>query len=168
MMMTLTNGLPTMARSICGKVCKNKRGLKLHQTKMKCMVQESTAQHTEDTPQCPEPPSAKLFGSRQSSSAASDQVACGKPAQIIENFDEDTARIITTTAKGDADKQLQTMTTIRFGFEECKTNRPNYTMNRRADKICQLRQELWQGSSRQQLRRNHHSQSSATALGRNS
>ena len=30
----------------------------------------------------------------------------------------------------------------RFGIEECKTNRPNYTMNRRVDKIRQLRQEL--------------------------
>lgn len=31
----------------------------------------------------------------------------------------------------------------RFGVEEGKTTRPNYTMNQRADKTHQLWQELW-------------------------
>lgn len=31
----------------------------------------------------------------------------------------------------------------RFGVKEDKATRPNYTMNRRADKIQQLRQVLW-------------------------
>lgn len=53
-------------------------------------------------------------------------------------FDEDAARIITATAKGDADKQLQTVTNIivsfateRFGVEECKTSRPNHKLKSR-------------------------------------
>lgn len=63
-------------------------------------------------------------------------------------FDEDAARII-ETAKGDVDRRLQTMTTIivsfgaeRFGVEEGKPIRPNYSMNTRAERICSLRQKL--------------------------
>lgn len=69
--------------------------------------------------------------------------------KVRHKFDEDVARIIESTAKGDVDKGLQTMNAIivsygtkRFGVEEGKSTRPNYTMNRRAEKIHQLWQEL--------------------------
>lgn len=62
-------------------------------------------------------------------------------------FNEDAARIIESTAKGDVDRQLQTMTTIivtfgteRFGVEEGRTITPNYTKG--GDKIQQMWQEL--------------------------
>lgn len=65
------------------------------------------------------------------------------------HFDHDASEIISATAKGDADRHLKTMTTIivsysaeRFGLEDSKASRPTYGMNRRAEKICQLRQEL--------------------------
>lgn len=58
--------------------------------------------------------------------------------------------IIKSVTKGNADRQLQTMTTIivsftakRFGVKEGITNRPRYTMNQRSDKIHQLQQEIW-------------------------
>lgn len=64
-------------------------------------------------------------------------------------FDEDVARIIESTAKGDADKWLQTMTTIivtfvaeKIGVDEGKTTRPDYTMKPGAEKIHHLRQGL--------------------------
>ncbi|KAJ8353121.1 hypothetical protein SKAU_G00206880 [Synaphobranchus kaupii] len=64
-------------------------------------------------------------------------------------FDEDADSILEATAKGEADRRLQTMTTIivslaaeRFGLEEKRTAKLPYTMNNRASKIHQLRQEL--------------------------
>lgn len=64
-------------------------------------------------------------------------------------FDEDTDSILEAIAKGEADRRLQTMTTIiislaaeRFGLEEKRTAKLPYTMNNRASKIHQLRQEL--------------------------
>ncbi|KAJ8348797.1 hypothetical protein SKAU_G00273860 [Synaphobranchus kaupii] len=64
-------------------------------------------------------------------------------------FGEDGDSILEATAKGEADRRLQTMTTIivslaaeRFGLEEKRTAKLPYTMNNRASKIHQLRQEL--------------------------
>ncbi|XP_061878077.1 uncharacterized protein LOC133630482 [Entelurus aequoreus] len=64
-------------------------------------------------------------------------------------FDEDADTILDTTAKGEADRRLKTMTTViislaaeRFGFEEKRAAKPPYIMNNRASKIQQLRQEL--------------------------
>ena len=55
--MTHANGLmTTSADSICGKVCKNLRGLKIHQTKMACLRSEQvtlTRQHVPDLIQNP-------------------------------------------------------------------------------------------------------------------
>ncbi|KAI4901999.1 hypothetical protein NFI96_003045 [Prochilodus magdalenae] len=45
--MALDNGILTMSsRCICGKICKNNRGLKIHQSRMKCLVQDNAAQRT--------------------------------------------------------------------------------------------------------------------------
>lgn len=64
-------------------------------------------------------------------------------------FDEDADTILEATAKGRADRRLKMMTTIitslaaeRFGLEEKRAAKPPYTMNNRASKIHQLRQEL--------------------------
>lgn len=57
--------------------------------------------------------------------------------------------MLEATAKGDVDRRLQTMTTIivslaveRFGTLEKRTERTPFTMNQRAAKIHQIRQEL--------------------------
>ena len=43
---TNANGLlTTIAECVCGKVCKNPRGLKVHQAKMKCLLKEQLLQH---------------------------------------------------------------------------------------------------------------------------
>ena len=34
---TNRNAQPTLSRCICGKTCKNQRGLKIHQSRMKCL-----------------------------------------------------------------------------------------------------------------------------------
>lgn len=34
----------------CRKICKNSRGLKIHQARMKCLVEENMSQHTDITP----------------------------------------------------------------------------------------------------------------------
>ncbi|KAJ8362267.1 hypothetical protein AAFF_G00386670 [Aldrovandia affinis] len=64
-------------------------------------------------------------------------------------FDDDVDEILEATAKGDADRKLQTMTTIiislaaeRFGTVKERGTKTPYVKNRRAEKISQLRQEL--------------------------
>lgn len=66
-----------------------------------------------------------------------------------QQFDEDVCEIVQTTAKGDADRRLHTMTTIivsyaseRFGPIETAGSGKPYSKNCRATKIQQLRQEL--------------------------
>ena len=45
------NGQPTMtATCICGKLCKNQRGLKIHMAKMKCRDKEQEEQRTGTSP----------------------------------------------------------------------------------------------------------------------
>ncbi|KAL4001244.1 hypothetical protein ACER0C_006543 [Sarotherodon galilaeus] len=72
-------------------------------------------------------------------------------------FNEDVDTILQPTAKGQVEQRLKTMTTIivspaveRFGQEEKRTAKPLYTLNNRANKIHQLRQEL--KSLRQQFK----------------
>ncbi|KAL3972927.1 tetraspanin-7 [Sarotherodon galilaeus] len=72
-------------------------------------------------------------------------------------FDKDIDTILQATAKGQVEQGLTTMTTMivslaveRFGQEEKWTAKPLYTLNNRANKIHQLRQEL--KSLRQQFK----------------
>ena len=158
---TLANGstTTTTVRCICGKSCKNERGLKIHQGRMKCLVQESGTQRTG-----PSPGETTEEPGRETPHRAQNLLVTNPPApskvikhprikwppasqrKVWHQFDEDTARIIESTAKGDVDRRLQTMSTIiisfgteRFGVEEDKPIRSNYTKNRRAEKIHQLR-----------------------------
>ncbi|XP_054628013.1 uncharacterized protein LOC129179159 [Dunckerocampus dactyliophorus] len=161
---TLANGLSTTTteRCICGKVCKNERGLKIHQGRMKCLAQESATQRTGPSPgETTEEPGRETPHRAQNlqvPSSPAPSIVVQQPRikwppanqhKVWHQFDEDITRVIESTAKGDVDRRLQTITTIivtygteRFGVEERKSTRPNYTMNRRAEKIHQLRQEL--------------------------
>ena len=162
--MTLANDSTTTTtrRCICGKICKNERGLKIHQGRMKCLVQGSEAQRTGlDPGETREEPGRETPHRAQNlhvtnSSTTSKVVQIPRirwpPAnqrKVWQQFDEDTARIIDATARGDVDRRLQTMTTIivtfgteRFGVEEGRPVRSKHTMNRREGKIHQLRRDL--------------------------
>uniref|UniRef100_A0A3B1JAJ2 Reverse transcriptase domain-containing protein n=1 Tax=Astyanax mexicanus TaxID=7994 RepID=A0A3B1JAJ2_ASTMX len=68
---------------------------------------------------------------------------------VWQQFDEDANSVLDATAKGDADRRLQTMTTIivrlaveRFGVVEKRIGGAPFTMNQRAAKIHRIRQEL--------------------------
>lgn len=72
-------------------------------------------------------------------------------------FNEDVDTILQATAKGQVEQRIKTMTTMivslaveRFGQEEKRTAKPLYTLNNKANKIHQLRQEL--KSLRQQFK----------------
>ncbi|KAJ8333464.1 hypothetical protein SKAU_G00414720 [Synaphobranchus kaupii] len=111
---------------------------------MKCLVQERAAQRTRSIPgETQEEPG------RESPHRAQNLQALRSPApsKVVQQhrikwptanqrrewcqFDEDATRIIELS-----------FAVERFGVEEGKTTRHNYTMNRRADKIHQLQQEL--------------------------
>ncbi|XP_056097411.1 uncharacterized protein LOC130076370 [Rhinichthys klamathensis goyatoka] len=152
----------TIMECICGKICKNRHGLRIHQAKMKCMQKEVESQRTGTTPgETQEEP-----GPESPHSARSLQVTQPPDAHRTSKhrrvkwpqaskekewrqFDGDADTILEATAKGRADRRLKTMTTIiislaaeRFGLEEKRAAKPPYTMNNRASKIHQLRQEL--------------------------
>ncbi|XP_061733213.1 uncharacterized protein LOC133536595 [Nerophis ophidion] len=147
---------------ICGKVCKNRHGLRIHQARMKCMQKVVESQRTGTTPgetqeePGPESPhSARSLQVMQPPEAhrTSEHRRVKWPQASKEKewlqFDEDADTILETTAKGDADRRLKTMTTIiislaveSFGLEEKRAAKPPYIMNNRVSKIHQLRQEL--------------------------
>ncbi|KAK0148843.1 hypothetical protein N1851_010754 [Merluccius polli] len=146
----------------CGKVCKNPRGQKIHQAKMRCVQTVPVTQRSGITPG----ETQEELGPEPNHSAQNLRVTqAPNPCRLSEQrrvkwpqankekewlqFDEDADTILEATAKGDADRRLQTMTTIiislaaeRFGLEEKKAANVPYTMNNRANKIHQLRQEL--------------------------
>lgn len=160
---TSENGLSTMKSScICGKVCKNERGLKIHQALMKCLVQEMVAQRTGSKPsETQEEPGPEVrhrvlnlqVPSSPIISRVSQQLQIkwppAKQHKLWQQFDEDTARIINATTKGGIEGRIQNLTSIitsfateRFGVGEPKSSKPTYTKNRREDKIEQFRKEL--------------------------
>ena len=68
---------------------------------------------------------------------------------LWQQFDDDVNKILEGMAKGEADKKLQVMTTTivsiaaeRFGEEEKKSSRTSYSMNQRAVRIHNIRQEM--------------------------
>lgn len=68
---------------------------------------------------------------------------------LWKQFDDDVDHILEATAKGEADRKLQALTTIivsiaaeRFGEEEKKTVTTTYSKNQRAVKIHNIRQEM--------------------------
>ncbi|XP_048863711.1 uncharacterized protein LOC125738598 [Brienomyrus brachyistius] len=159
---TSENGISTTSRCFCGKVCKNARGLKIHQSRMKCLEQESAAQRTGITPgETQEEPGPETTHSAQNLQVPSTPT----PSRVVQNhrikwpqakqhglwqqFDDDTSRIVNSTAKGGVESRLKYLTTIitsfgaeRFGVEQAKSSKPTYINNRRADKVHHLRKEL--------------------------
>ncbi|XP_077380867.1 uncharacterized protein LOC144020874 [Festucalex cinctus] len=130
---------------------------------MKCLERESEVQRTGPGPgETQEEPGQEATHRSQSlhvpespnpSRVVPQQRIKWPPANRLSEwrqFDEDVCKIIQATAKGDVDSRLQAMTTIivsfgseRFGWTEyVNTKTTSYTMNRRATKIHQLRQEL--------------------------
>ncbi len=133
------NGHTTMStQCTCGKVCKNIRGLKIHQSRMKCLLGAEATQRTgvtlgetQEVPGLESPHSAQNLQVLQTnpSSIKSDRRWIKWPAasmtSLWKQFDDDVDQILEATAKGEADKKLQALTTIivsigaeRFGEEE--------------------------------------------------
>lgn len=146
--------------SFCGKICKNDRGLKIHQAKMKCKEQGQPPQCT-----CPVPgETEKEQGPGSPHRAQSLQVVPSVPSNrpsekrrikwpqasktlAWQKFDKDADVVMEATAKGDVARRVQTMTTVivcmnveRFAGEEDKGARQPYT--KRAVKIPNIRKEL--------------------------
>ncbi|XP_062283087.1 uncharacterized protein LOC133987658 [Scomber scombrus] len=150
----------------CGKVCKNIHGLKIHRARMKCPVGADASQRTGVTPGetqeelgLESPHSAQNLQVLQTnpSSIKSDRRRIKWPAasmtSLWQQFDDDVNKILEGMAKGEADKKLQVMTTTifsiaaeRFGEEkekkEKKSSRTSYSMNQRAVRIHNIRQEM--------------------------
>lgn len=85
-------------------------------------------------------------------------------------FDEDVDKVLEATAKGDAERRLQTMTTIivsmaveRFGVEEVRGVTKPYTKNQRAVKIHKIRIELKSSTRKLVKRSTDHWQSYAAS-----
>ncbi|XP_038147774.1 uncharacterized protein LOC119787807 [Cyprinodon tularosa] len=168
MVTTFANGqLTTSAVCKCGKVCKNLKGLKIHQTKMRCLrnpveqrtvpVPSTASGETEEDPGPESPHSAQslhaLPATPQSRASEHRQIlwpAANKESEWLQ-FDKDVDSALEVTAKGDVDQRLKTMSTFiisiasdRFGIKEHRaTKTTNVAIpNRREKKIAQLRQEL--------------------------
>jgi hypothetical protein len=161
-----TNGngdTTTTAVCRCGKTCKNSRGLKIHQARMKCLENEHVSQRTDATSdETQEEPSQEAPHSAQSlrvpltvppSLLPQAKVRIKWPqackTAVWRQFDEDVDKVLEATEKGDVDRRLQAMTTIisslaqeRFGAEEKRSTPTTYSMNHRAAKIHKIRQEL--------------------------
>ncbi|XP_073720025.1 uncharacterized protein [Misgurnus anguillicaudatus] len=146
----------------CGKICKNARGLKIHQSRMKCLEQRQVPQCTGQVPG----ESEEEQGPEAPHRAQSLQVVQTVPpvmqpenrkirwpqackAAEWQTFDEDVDKVLEATAKGDVERRLKTMTAIivsmaveRFGVEEERGVKKPYTKNQRAVKIHNIRTEL--------------------------
>ncbi|TWW74378.1 hypothetical protein D4764_14G0003790 [Takifugu flavidus] len=82
------------------KLCKNQRGLKIHQAKMKCLEREVEVQRTGPGPgETQEQPGQEATHRSQSL-----------------HFDEDVSNIIQAIAKGDVDSRLQAISTIIVSY----------------------------------------------------
>lgn len=176
----------TNAICVCGKSCKNPQGLKIHQTKMGCLVkvqpeqragnclvviQEEQGRETSQRAQYLHTPEdlGETQEERSPESPHSAQYLHVLEAQAPgipqhqrrvkwppaskgsewQKFDDDVDDILEATMKGVVDRKLQTMTTMiisfateRFGSMEKHGATNQYSKNRRAEKIAQLRQEL--------------------------
>lgn len=133
--------MTTNTEYVCGKVCENPRGLKIHQAKMKCVQIVQASQHTGTTPgetqeeqgqESPHRAQSLQMTHAPLTRRASEHQRVRWPQAHKEmewsQFDEDTDAILEAAAKGGAHQHLQTMTTIivslgaeRFGLEEDKT-----------------------------------------------
>lgn len=127
----------TSAVCPCGKVCKNSHGLKIHQAKMRCWTGTQVVQRTGPVPgKTQEEPSRESTHSAQTLHAPqalprfkhSEHRRVMWPAANKERewlqFDEDLDQVLDTTARGDADQKLLSMSVMiisigaeRFGIK---------------------------------------------------
>lgn len=136
----------------CGKICKNSQGLKIHPTRMKCLKRERAPQRTGTSPgETPEEPGQEL-PHRARNLQVPQPIPQNRPLERVrvkwpqackmavwQQFDENASSVLDTTAKGDVDRRLRSMTTIiislaveRFGAVEKRAERTPLTMNQRA------------------------------------
>ncbi|XP_063050368.1 uncharacterized protein LOC134445223 [Engraulis encrasicolus] len=161
----MSNGLTTTRVScMCGKSCKNLRGLRIHQTKMGCTRRKQAEQRTEavhstapgETEEEQDPESTHSVQNLQAQLAPPNNPSEHRrvlwPAAHKESewrqFDEDVDGAVEASSRGGVDQQLQTMCTFivcigaeRFGVKQPKAKnaaRPN----RRENKITALRRDL--------------------------
>ena len=152
----------TMTQCQCGKICKNERGLKIHQAKMKCIVGGVATQRTgakpDETQEGPGPESPHSAQNLQvlpTNPTGAKSVArlikwpAAKMTTLWSQFDDDVDQIMASTTKGSAEGRLQTLITIigsiaaeRFGEEEKKDQKTPYAPNQRATRIHNIRQEM--------------------------
>ena len=145
---TLTGEIVQETRCHCGKLCKNSRGLKIHQARAKCRPKstqeertvntgETQEDHSQEEPHSTEDllPSGRM---QDDTPTQTEQPQHGSPNQhhekikwppandkAWEDLDEDLDKILIATMKGDAFQKIHTMTTLvyavgkeRFGVEE--------------------------------------------------
>ena len=148
----------------CGKVCKNNRGLKIHQGRMKCsqavqVEQRTVTQITGETERNP--------SQEANHSAENPKVSAEMPKTLKsitrkttvkwppmsknkewEMFEEDVNKILDTALIGSVERKLQTLPTIihsigrdRFGIVERK-NTPKNKPNHREERVNQIRKDL--------------------------
>ncbi|KAK7919075.1 hypothetical protein WMY93_010359 [Mugilogobius chulae] len=124
-------------KCVCGKTCKNQRGLKIHQARMKCLEVEIPAQRTGVQPgETQEEPGLELPHRAQSLQVKGTSPPSMKfekrrikwPAANMSSqwsqFDSDVDQILEATGKGDVDKKLLSLTTmiVNIGAERFAMN----------------------------------------------
>ena len=148
----------------CGKVCKNNRGLKIHQGRMKCsqavLVEQCTV--TQITGETERKPSQEANHSAENPKVSAEMPKALKTItrkttvkwppmsknKEWEMFEEDVNKILDTALIGSVERKLQTLPTIihsvgqdRFGIVERK-NTPKNKPNHREERVNQIRKEL--------------------------
>ena len=127
------NAQPTLSRCICGKTCKNQRGLKIHQSRMKCL-EGVTGSNVKVQPLVKR---RRCRDRSIQSLQASVPLILGKESRkkikwppgnnkgAWQDFDNEICEIIQSATKGDVERRLSFMTTIitslaseRFGCVE--------------------------------------------------
>ena len=158
---TNRNAQPTLSRCICGKTCKNQRGLKIHQGQMKCLEGANREQRAGASPGKTEEVQGQESYHSAQSLQASVPLTLGKESRkkikwppannkgAWQDLDNDICEIIQSATKGDVERRLSFMTTIitslaseRFGYVEPRQPRRLYTANRRVNKKKDLRKEI--------------------------
>lgn len=155
------NAQPNSKECICGKLCKNQRGLKIHQGRMKCLergrLEQRTGTRPGKTKERKDQESHHRVQSLQVRVSPSPGMESRRrikwpPAynkEAWQNFDNDICELLQLTSQGSAQNQLKYLTTIitsmgseRFGYAESKQIAKPNTTNRREKKIKELRKEL--------------------------
>ena len=148
------------SKCVCGKTCKNLRGLKIHQGRMKCLMGGRQEQRTgQDLDQTQEKQGQEVHHRTQSlhanvapkSTSTTTNIKC-PPSNSIgdwQNFDKDVCEIARLSSKGSVEARIELLTVIinnfaaeRFGYKESRQPKVPYKMNRRAEKIKKIRGEL--------------------------